>query len=111
MHLDFTVLTSSYLLIIFFVVFRAFRKFLGTGTATDAHISRSSSKVKKYVAGGLLLQGSVVIGLALLLKQKYAFGDISNIVISVIIEATITHEFIGPLIAKIALNRAGEITN
>ncbi|MFW6128358.1 MAG: cation:proton antiporter, partial [Halobacteriota archaeon] len=107
MHLDFGVLTSSYLLIIFFVVFRAFGKFIGT--FTGAHTSRSPYKVKKYVAGGLIPQGGVVIGLALLLKQKYAFDEISNIVISVIIGATIVHEFIGPVLAKIALTRAGEI--
>ncbi len=107
MYLDFGVLSSSFLLIISFVAFRALGKFLGT--ATGAHISRSPSNVKKYVAGGLIPQGGVVIGLALLLKQKYAFDDISNIVITVIIGATIVHEFIGPLLAKIALTRAGEI--
>ena len=67
--------------------------------------------VKKYVAGGLIPQGGIVVGLALLIKQNAAFDSISDIIISVIVGATIIHEIIGPVLSKIMLKKAGEINN
>lgn len=107
MHLDFSVLFSSMLIVFFFVIFRTFGKFFGT--FLGATIARSSSNIKKYTAGGLIPQGGIVIGLALLIKQKPAFNDISEIIISVIIGATIIFELVGPICAKIALQKSGEI--
>jgi Kef-type K+ transport system membrane component KefB len=108
MHLNFSVLISNYLLIIFFVVFRALGKF--TGTIAGGKISNSTSIVQKYTAGGLIPQGGIVIGLALVVRQNPAFSSISDIIINVIIGATIIHEISGPIICKFALKRAGEIT-
>jgi len=106
-HLKFSVLSTSYILIIFFVLFRTIGKV--TGSKLGAHIARSPTKVKKYVAGGLIPQGGIVIGLALLIKQNNAFDQIADIIISVIIGATIIHELIGPIVAKFSLKKAGEI--
>ena len=72
-------------------------------------LAKSPPKIKKYVAGGLIPQGGIVIGLALLIKQNSTFDILSDIIISVIIGATIIHELIGPIVAKIALTKAGEI--
>jgi hypothetical protein len=60
--------------------------------------------------GGLIPQGGIVIGLALVIKQNSAFSSISDIILNVIIGATIIHEIIGPVISKYALEKAGEIT-
>jgi len=109
MHLNFSVLSTSYILIILFVIFRTIGK--TTGTAIGAYLSKSSSNIKKYTAGGLIPQGGIVIGLALLIKQNHAFDEISDIIISIIIGATIIHELIGPIAAKKALTKAGEIKN
>ncbi len=109
MHLDFSVLSTTYLLILFFVMFRVVGKV--SGTWIGASISKSSGKVKKYTAGGLIPQGGIVVGLALMIKQNPAFDGISDIIISTIIGATIVHELIGPIIAKTSLKRAGEIEN
>jgi len=107
MHLKFSVLSTSYILILFFILFRALGKV--TGSKLGAHIAKSSTNVKKYVAGGLIPQGGIVIGLALLIKQNNAFDQIADIIISIIIGATVIHELIGPIIAKISLRKAGEI--
>ena len=72
-------------------------------------MSHASIKMKKYVGGGLIPQGGIVIGLALLVKQKPQFNGVSDIIISLIIGATVIHEIIGPLLAKIMLKKAGEI--
>lgn len=109
MHLKFSVLSTSYILIIFFVVFRTIGKVIGS--KLGAHIAKSPKNVKKYVAGGLIPQGGIVIGLALLIKQDGSFDQIADIIISVIIGATIIHELIGPIVAKFSLKKAGEIQN
>jgi Kef-type K+ transport system membrane component KefB len=108
MHLDFKVLTANYLLILIFVVFRSVGKF--SGTLVGSKISKSSVKIQKYTAGGLIPQGGIVLGLALAIKQKPAFDSISVIIINVIIGATIIHEILGPIISKFALEKAGEIS-
>ncbi len=107
MHLEFSVLRKYYLLILFFVIFRAMGKIVGA--MYGAHISKASDKVKKYVAGGLIPQGGIVVGLALLMEQNPAFSDIAQILVSTILGATVIHELIGPVVSKIALEKAGEI--
>jgi len=107
MHLQFSVFTASFSLVILFVFFRTLGKIFGS--RIGAHIANASPMVKKYVAGGLIPQGGIVIGLALLIKQNTSFNQIADIIISVIIGATIIHEFIGPVISKISLKKAGEI--
>ncbi len=107
MHLNFSVLWTYLLLVLFFVVFRSLGKVVGT--MTGAHLAGSPPKVKKYTAGGLIPQGGIVVGLALLIRQNPAFAAISDIIISVIIGATVVHELIGPVLAEITLKKAGEI--
>jgi len=107
MHLDVAVLPSAAGLVALFVVFRTIGKM--SGTALGASLSKSPSKVKKYAAGGLIPQGGIVIGLALLIKQNPAFDGIADIIISVIIGSAVIHELAGPLLAKLALKKAGEL--
>ena len=108
MHLNFSVLFSNYPLIIIFVIFRALGKF--GGTMVGGALAKSSAKVRRYTAGGLIPQGGIVIGLALIIRQNSVFSSISDIIISIIIGATIIHEIIGPVISKFALEKAGEIS-
>ncbi|MDD2558960.1 MAG: cation:proton antiporter [Desulfuromonas sp.] len=108
MHLDFSVMLSNYLFIIVFIVFRAVGKF--SGTFVGGKISKSSLSIQKFTSGGLISQGGIVIGLALLIKQNPAFNSISDVILNVTIGATIVHEIVGPFIAKFVLEKAGEIT-
>ena len=108
MHLDFSVMVSNYLFIIVFIVFRSLGKL--SGTIVGGKLSKSSRAVQKYTAGGLIPQGGIVIGLALVIKQNPAFNSVSDIILNVIIGATIIHEIIGPIVSKFSLEKAGEIT-
>ena len=107
MYLDFSVLASCFGLVLLFVLFRDAGKILGTWTG--AVISKAPPKIKKYTAGGLIPQGGIVIGLALVIRQNSIFSNFSDIVISIIIGATVIHEFVGPIFIKLALMKAGEI--
>lgn len=108
MHLNFSVLISNYLLILIFIIFRTMGKF--SGTIVGGKISKGSPSVQKYTAFGLIPQGGIVIGLALVIRQNNAFASISDIILNVIIGTTIVHEIIGPVLSKFALKKAGEIT-
>jgi len=107
MQLKFDVLADYYWLVLFFVLFRSAGKF--TGTYVGAILSKASPRVKKYTAGGLIPQGGIVIGLALLIKQNPTFDQFSDILLSIIIGATVIHELIGPVIAEYSLKKAGEL--
>jgi Kef-type K+ transport system membrane component KefB len=108
MQLNFSVLFTYIILVVFFVIFRTIGKVLGT--VTGAALAESPANVRKYTAGGLIPQGGIVVGLALLIKQNMAFDKISDIIISIVIGATVVHELIGPVLSKMALKKAGEIT-
>lgn len=106
MHLNFSVLAGSYPLVLVFVALRATGKYFGT--RLGAHFAGSPAQVRRYAAGGLVPQGGIVIGLALMVKQNPVLDSFSDIVISTIIGATVIHEIIGPILAEWALKKAGE---
>jgi Kef-type K+ transport system membrane component KefB len=107
MHLDLSVISSVYVLIIIFVLLRALGKM--SGASYGAFLSHSSAKVKRYTAFGLLPQGGIVIGLALMVKSYKDFEPLSDILIATVIGATVIHELLGPVMARLALKKAGEI--
>jgi len=107
MHLDFHVIASHWVLILLFVIARMAGKYLGV--MTGGHLSKAPPKIKKYAAGGLIPQGGIVIGLALLIRQNSVFSSFSDIVFNVILGATVIHELVGPVFAKMSLATAGEI--
>ncbi len=105
--LNFQSLTSSYILILIFIVLRFAGKALGV--FTGGVLAQSPRKVRKYVTGGLLPQGGIVIGLALIMKQNPAFSPFSDFILNIVLGATVIHELLGPIAAKISLKKAGEI--
>jgi NhaP-type Na+/H+ or K+/H+ antiporter len=105
MHLDITVLGNVFLVVLLFVLLRALGKFTGVWVGAR----KASREVKKYTAGGLIPQGGIVIGLALMIKYNPVFSSISDEFINIILGATVIHEMIGPVIAKLSLKKAGEI--
>ncbi len=107
MHLVFSSLVQGSLLIGLFVILRAAGKF--SGTLLGAQITHMPEKIKKYTAWGLIPQGGIVIGLALAMRKQADFTGFSDLLLGVIMGATIIHELVGPLLAKMTLKKAGEI--
>jgi len=108
MLLDIQVLFRYFPLVLFFVLFRSAGKL--TGAYLGATLGRAPRAVRRYTGFGLIPQGGIVIGLALVLQREAAFVDLSNILLSVVIGATVLHELIGPLTSKLAIQKAGEIS-
>jgi len=106
MLLDVAVLFQYLPVVLLFVVFRSAGK-LG-GAYLGAKIGHASRAVRRYTGWGLIPQGGIVIGLALLVQQETSLAPISHVLLNVIIGATVIHELIGPLTAKLAIMKAGE---
>ena len=107
MHLQFDVLVGNLAIVMLFIVLRIIGKVVGT--VAGASMAKASPKVRKWTAGGLLPQGGIVIGLALLIHQNSDFNSLSAILLSVILGTTVINELIGPVVSKFSLSRAGEI--
>ncbi|MCK5808042.1 cation:proton antiporter [bacterium] len=93
------------------------------GSRIGAMFGHVEEKIKKYVGMGILSQAGVAIGLALIVKHE--FKDLGKmidglgittgeqlgiVVITTITASSIFFEIIGPILTKIALTKAGEIS-
>ncbi len=105
-HLRFDTLISSWVWVLAFVILRTVGKF--AGTFLGSNLAGSEPKIKKFAAYGLLPQGGIVVGLALLARQDPHFQAFGTVLVSLILGTTVIHEFLGPLFAKFAISRAGE---
>lgn len=107
LHLQLSSITGSVTLIGIYIVARALGKF--AGIYSGRLFFKMDPKVKKYTAGGLLPQGGIVIGLALLLTKEPAFKDTGSTIMGIVIGAALIHEIIGPIASRFSLKKAGEI--
>lgn len=86
------------------------------GAGLGAYISRAPRSVRRYVGLGLIPQAGVAIGLVLLVQDHFALAKltlggqpITAIIANCILANVALNELLGPLAAKIALSKAGEI--
>jgi len=112
-HLQISALPSLGILGIVYVLSRTTG--LMGGAWLGAKAGRSEPKIRKYLGFGILSQAGVAIGLSMLVLNDFnALGtpeasSIATIVITTITATCIIFEIIGPIGAKYALTKAGEI--
>lgn len=85
-----------------------------SGASFGAWAGRLPVSIRKYLGLGILSQAGVAIGLALIVKKELAeFGahgaEIGDIIITTVSATSIFFEIVGPVLAKFALTKAGEI--
>lgn len=107
LHLQLDSISGSYILIIIYIIARMIGKF--SGIYTGSMLFNASTKIKKYTAGGLIPQGGIVIGLALILTNDPAYKDTASMIMGIVIGAALIHEIIGPVFSRFSLKKAGEI--
>ena len=103
--LDLRILLSVGVMGIAYIIARAFGK--GIGAYAGAKYVGAPDTVRKYLGLGLLPQGGISIGLSVLVRQflpQYAVPITTIIMFSVLV-----YETTGPIFAKIAISKAGEI--
>ena len=81
-----------------------------TGSAFGAKITNTPHLVTRWLGFALIPQAGVAVGLALTLSHQSEFTEISSIILNVILANTLITELIGPITARFALQKAGEIS-
>lgn len=79
------------------------------GTTLGAIVAKSDPVVKKYLGWALLPQGGISIGLSLVVSQQ--LPQFSEAIVTLILFSVLVFEIAGPILAKVAITRAGEIPN
>ena len=104
-ELDLKVLPSVGLLGVTYLIARSAGKYFGA--LFGATITHAEPNIKKYLGITLLPQAGVAIGMSqIVITALPVYGGQIR---AVVLCATLVYEFVGPLITKIALTKAGEI--
>lgn len=104
-ELNLSVLPTIGVVGVTYVVARVIGKWLGaTGGAV---LMKADPAIKKYLGPTLIPQAGVAIGLTLVAQQ--VVPQYAQVIRAVVLCGTFIYEIIGPMAAKICLQRAGEI--
>jgi len=95
-----------------YVISRVVGKWLGA--FTGASISHSEPQIKKYLGFALVPQAGVAIGLSTTAYRIFSENPVTQkagaLILAIILTSTLIYELVGPLSAKFALSKAGEIS-
>lgn len=105
MSLDLKVLASVSLLGVGYIFARAIGKIIGAGVGARA--LGESITMQKYLGLSLLTQGGISIGLSSIVASE--LPQFSESIITVILFSVLVFEIMGPILAKVAITRAGEV--
>ena len=82
------------------------------GSFLSAYFTKTNAIIRNNLGLGILSQAGVAIGLSLIAAHKLAtmgYDELGTLVVTTIAATTVIFEIIGPLGARIAISRAGEI--
>jgi Kef-type K+ transport system membrane component KefB len=105
-ELDLRVLGVVGLVGIVYVLFRVIGKVFGA--YVGAKVSKADPIISKYLGYALIPQAGVAIGLSLVATQVLN-PELGTQIRAIILAATLIYELTGPVITKIALEKAGDI--
>ena len=102
-------LVAAIVIFIAYIITRSLGKYFGAFIGSA--ITRQEPVIKKYLGLTLLPQAGVAIGMANQISGMEAFkvDNIGNIIVTVVLCATLVYELVGPLITKWSLSKAHEI--
>lgn len=104
LHMD--ALTEAGWLLAVYVILRVAGRLLGAGIG--GRLGRAAPDIRRWMGLAMLPQAGLAIGMALLASQR--FPDAGDIVLPVVLAATVIFELVGPIITRWILVRVGEIT-
>jgi NhaP-type Na+/H+ or K+/H+ antiporter len=108
-ELELSVFTSGIIVLIgvVYIIFRCVGKYFGA--FTSALWTKCNPSIVKYLGITLFPQAGVALGMSIIVKEQ--MGDaIGGLVRNIILFSVLVYELIGPLLTKIALTKAGDIT-
>ena len=108
-ELELSVFTSGIIVLIgvVYIIFRCVGKYFGA--FSSALWTKCDNNIVKYLGITLFPQAGVALGMSIIVKEQ--MGDaIGGLVRNIILFSVLVYELIGPLLTKIALTKAGDIT-
>lgn len=97
--------TSILIIAVVYIFARGFGKMLGVWVG--AKLANSPDVVKKYLGIALLPQGGVSIGLLVIVGAQ--MSEFYPVISTIIMLSILFYETLGPVFAKIAITKAGEV--
>lgn len=91
---------------VIYIVARSVGKYLGASASAKA--MKCSPQVCKYLGVTLLPQAGVALGMSVTVAEE--LGSEGAIIRNIVLFAVLIYELVGPMLTKIALTKAGEIT-
>ena len=106
---DTTKLIPIIVILVLYLVLRSSGKYFGA--FIGCKITHRDHATTKYLGFTLLPQAGVAIGMANSISEMEIFkqDNIGNIIVTVVLCATLIYELFGPLLTKWSLDKAGEI--
>lgn len=87
-----------------YILFRCIGKYFGA--SISARISKSPENVIKYLGITLFPQAGVALGMAM---KAETLGEVGMLVSNITLFSVLVYEIVGPMLTKMALQKAGEI--
>lgn len=103
--LDLGILMTVGLAGVAYVIARAVGKILGS--YLGARVVKAEDSVRKYLGYALLPQGGISIGLSVIVRKE--LPEFAVAITTIIMFSILIYEVSGPVFAKIAISKAGEI--
>ena len=98
------------IILVTYLIARSIGKYFGS--FIGCKLTHRSKEITRYLGITLLPQAGVAIGMAHQISNMEAFNNGSgNIIVTVVLCATLVYELVGPLLTKWSLDKAGEIPN
>lgn len=103
--LDISILSKVGALGVGYILARAFGKIIGA--TIGAKYVKAEDTVVKNLGMSLLTQGGISIGLSMVVRRE--LPQFSSEIVTIILFSILVFEIMGPILAKIAITRAGEV--
>lgn len=107
MHLSFEHLEHAGILVALYFVARFSGKVISADLALRA--AQATERVRKNLGLALVPQAGVAVGLVLLVQEDPRFADSADLFAAVVLSVVAINEIVGPVLTRLALNRAGEV--
>lgn len=108
-ELELSVFASGIIVLIgvVYIIFRCVGKY--AGAFSSALMTKCDSNIVKYLGITLFPQAGVALGMSIIVKEQMGDG-IGGLVRNIILFSVLVYELVGPLLTKISLTKAGDIT-
>ncbi|MCB2182271.1 MAG: cation:proton antiporter [Desulfobulbaceae bacterium] len=108
-HLDIFSLGSAGWVAVIYFASRMLGKYCGS--YSGAWLSQAMPRVRNFLGLALIPQAGVAIGLVILVRGNENLGQFADIITPVVLAGVVLAELCGPVVARFAVEKAGEVNS